>query len=380
MRRALILPAVVVLAVPFVAGYLLSRSDRATSPVAIPAAVDEVREALAARYYRPLSANVLRLGSVDAMLSALRDPYTSYLTPTGYKLVQRDTAATYPGIGVDVLPTARGLVVVSVQPGPAQRAGVQRGDMIVAIGGDRVAGVDAAKALAQVGSTAPGEPVQLELLRGGRTVHLSVEHGLIHATAVESRLLSFAGVRWGDVRVLSFRSGVGFVVAEQVERLQHQGAHGLVLDLRGDPGGLLGQAVSVTSDFLDRGIVVSLSGAHHVHEVLRAHGGAVTRLPLVVLVDRYTASSAEIVAAALAEHGRATLVGERTFGKGVVQAVDPFGDGSALILTVARYFTPNGESIDHVGVRPQLRAVDDPRTPRDEAIATALRVLAQPAS
>jgi len=99
-----------------------------------------------------------------------------------------------------------------------------------------------------------------------------------------------------------------------------------------------------------------------------------------VLVDRYTASSAEIVAAALTEHGRATLVGERTFGKGVVQAVDPFGDGSALILTVARYFTPDGQSIEHVGVQPQLQAVDDPRTPTDEALATALHVLAQPAS
>jgi carboxyl-terminal processing protease len=379
MRRALILPAVVVLAVPFVAGYLISRPDRATSPVAIPQAVDEVREALAARYYRPVSANVLRLGSVVAMLSALRDPYTAYLTPTSYKLVQRDTAATYSGIGVDVLPTTSGLVVVSVQPGPARRAGVEKGDTIVAIGGSSTIGVDAVGALARV-DTAPDRPVRLQLLRSGRTVDLNVPRGLVQAPTVESRLLSFEGARWGDVRLASFRSNAGFLVADQVEQLQREGAQGLVLDLRGDPGGLLNQAVAVTSDFLDRGVVVSLSGAHHVHQVFRAHGGAVTRLPLVVLVDRYTASSAEIVAAALSEHGRATLIGEQTFGKGVVQAVDAFGDGSALILTIARYFTPNGESIAHVGVRPQIRAVDDPSTPTDEALAAALRVLAQPAS
>jgi carboxyl-terminal processing protease len=379
MRRALILPAVVVLAVPFVAGYLTSRPDRATSPVAIPKAVDEVREALAARYYRPVSTNVLRLGSVGAMLSALRDPYTAYLTPTSYKLVQRDTAATYSGIGVDVLPTTNGLVVMSVQPGPARRAGVEKGDTIVAIGGSSTIGVDAVGALARVDTT-PDKPVRLQLLRGGRTFGLTVPRDLVQAPTVESRLLSFDGVRWGDVRLASFRSNAGLLVADQVEQLQREGAQGLVLDLRGDPGGLLNQAVAVTSDFLDRGVVVSLSGAHHVHEVFRAHGGAVTRLPLVVLVDRYTASSAEIVAAALSEHRRATLVGERTFGKGVVQAVDAFGDGSALILTIASYFTPDGESIAHVGVRPQLRAVDDPSTPTDEALATALRVLAQPAS
>src|SRR5215467_5563316 len=226
MRRALILPAVVVLSVPFVAGYFLSRSDRATGPVTMPTAVAEVRDALAARYYRPVSAGVLKLESVDAMLSALRDPYTAYLSPTGYKLVQRDTASTYSGIGVDVLPTTKGLVVVSVQPGPARRAGVEQGDTIVAVAGASVVGVDAAAALAQVGSIAPGSPVQLELVRHGRTLHMTVPHGLIHATAVQSKLLAYGGARWGDVRIASFRSGVALTVASQVERLQRQGAQG----------------------------------------------------------------------------------------------------------------------------------------------------------
>jgi len=120
MRRALILPAaIVVLAGPFVAGYVLSRPDRATTPVALPSLVDEVREALAGRYYRPVSAGVLHLDSVSAMLSALRDPYTAYLTPLSYRLVRHDTAASYSGIGVVVLPTERGLVVVAVPQGPA---------------------------------------------------------------------------------------------------------------------------------------------------------------------------------------------------------------------------------------------------------------------
>jgi len=379
MRRALILPAALaVLAGPFAAGYILSRPDVATAPVAIPTAVDEVREALAARYYRPLPQGVLHLGSVNAMLSALRDPYTAYLTPLGYKLVQHDTAASYSGIGVEVLPTERGLVVVEAQ-GPAKRAGVHRGDVIVEIGRSSVVGIDASKALARVVGT-PGRMIHLVLDRQGTVVRLDVARGFVHAPTVQAQMIPWAGRQWGDIRLATFRAGAASLVRRDVENLQRHGAAGLVLDLRGDPGGLLSQAIAVSSLFLDGGTVVSLSGAHFVHEEFRATRSTVTHLPLVVLVDRYTASSAEIVAAALAERGRALVIGEQTFGKGVVQAVDPLGNGAALILTVARYYTPDGESIAHVGVTPELHAVDDPNTLRDEALLVALRTLAQPAS
>lgn len=380
MRRGLILPAaIVVLAGPFVAGYLLSRPDRATAPVAIPSLVAEVREALAARYYRPVSVGVLRLESVNAMLSALRDPYTAYLTPLSYRLVRDDTAASYSGIGVEVLPTQRGLVVVSVPQGPAARAGVQRGDVIVEIGGRTVVGLGAAKALARVVG-APGGRIRLVLDRQGQIVRLSVNRGFVRAPTVRGQIVPYAGARWGYVRLATFRAGAARLVALELKRLERNGADGFVLDLRGDPGGLLSQAVAVSSLFLNGGVVVSLSGAHFVHEVFRASPGEATRLPVVVLVDRDTASSAEIVAAALSERGRALLVGERTFGKGVVQAVDPLGNGAALILTVARYFTPDGDGIEHVGVVPRLHAVDDPATPQDEALLVALHALARPPS
>jgi carboxyl-terminal processing protease len=379
MRRALILPAaVVVLAGPFVAGYVLSRPDRATSPVAITA-VTEVRDALAARYYRPVSVNVLDLGSVDAMLSALRDPYTAYLTAPSYHLVEHDTAASYSGIGVEVLPSQRGLLVVRVQPGPAAEAGVLKGDVIVRIGDSPVTGIDAAKVLERVVGP-PGKLIKLVLDRGGRPVVVDVRRSIVHAPTVAGRMVLYARQRWGVIQLSTFRSNAATLVKEQVERLQQMGAKGFVLDLRGDPGGLLTQAVAVSSLFLDGGVVVSLSGVHYVHEVFRATGKPVTRLPLVVLVDHYTASSAEIVAAALSERGRAIVVGQRTFGKGVVQAVDPLGNDTALVLTVARYFTPDGKAIDHAGVVPQFPAVDNPSTPQDEALLTALRTLAQPAS
>lgn len=380
MRRTLILPAaVVVLAGPFVAGYLLSRPDVASTPLAVPTAVDQVREALAARYYRPVSAGVLRLASVNAMLSALRDPYTAYLSPLSYKLVEHDTAASYSGIGVEVLPTERGLVVVSVQNGPAKRAGVERGDVITEIGGRSVIGLDAAMALDRVVS-APGGVINLLVDRQGVMQRVEVRRGVVDAPTVQAHLVLYAGSRWGDIRLASFRAGAAREVKQAVQRLTAKGAAGFVLDLRGDPGGLFTQALAVSSLFLDGGPIVSLSGAHFVHEDFRATRGEATKLPLVVLVDRYTASSAEIVAAALEERGRALVVGERTFGKGVVQAVDPLDNGAALVITVASYFTPDGENISHVGVTPELYAVDDPATTRDEALLVALRTLARPAS
>jgi carboxyl-terminal processing protease len=380
MRRALVLIAVgALVAVTFVLGYRLSSGSRATEPVAIGGVVDQVREALSARYYRPVPESVLRLGSVDAMISALGDPYTAYLAPADYRLVRQQTSSQYSGIGVSVLPEARGLAIVSLRPGPAQRAGIHAGDVIVRIDGTPTASQTPSTALARILGPR-GTILRLELLRGGRTLEVAVRRDLIRAPAVEARLLSYAGRRWGHLRLSGFRVGAAVVLGRQVRALDRQGATGFVLDLRQNPGGLLDQAVAVSSLFLDRGVVVSLVGRHSPHEVYRAIGGVATRRPLVVLVDRFSASSAEIVAAALRDNRRATLVGERTFGKALVQSIDPLDNGAALELTIARYTTPSGEDISSVGVRPQLHAVDDPRTTRDEALLAALRVLSHPTS
>jgi carboxyl-terminal processing protease len=380
MRRALVLLAAGALITgPFVVGYRLSNGSRATHPVAIASVVDEVREALSARYYRPVPDSVLRLGSVDEMISALGDPYTVYLAPADYRLLRQQTASRYTGIGVSVLPEQRGLVVVSLRPGPAQRAGIHAGDVIVRIGSTATAQLDTATSMARILGPR-GTILHLELQRGGRRLDVDVRRDVIQAPVVDARLLSYAGQRFGDVRLSGFRIGAAVVLGRQLRSLERAGATGFVLDLRQNPGGLLDQAVAVSSLFLDRGVVVSLAGAHAPHEVYRAVGGVATRLPLVVLVDRFTASSAEIVAAALRDNHRATLVGERTFGKALVQSIDPLHNGAALEITIARYTTPAGEDISSIGVKPQLHVVDDPRTSRDEALLAALRVLARPAS
>jgi carboxyl-terminal processing protease len=379
MRRSLILLiSGLVLAGSFAAGYRLTQVNRATSPVALDV-VDQVREALAGRYYRPVPTNVLQLGSVDAMLSALKDPYTRYLTPPSYRLVRRESSSRFSGIGVAVLPSPSGLVVTGLEPGPAQTAGVAVGDTIVRIGDTSAHGIGVTSALTRI-TGPPGSKVRIEIVRSGRLFWLTLRRELVRSAIVDGRLLSFEGARWGEIRLSAFRAGSAQVVAREVRVLALQGAQGFVLDLRDNPGGLLTQAVAVSSLFLDRGVVVTLDGAHYDRTVFRAAGRALTRLPLVVLVDHSSASSAEIVAAALGEHARATVVGERTFGKGVVQWLDPLGNGAALMLTVARYYTPLDHDLSRVGVAPQVHAVDDPATGRDEALEAALRVLARPAT
>jgi carboxyl-terminal processing protease len=379
MRRLAFLSAAVLVAGAFLFGYDLSHGQRAAAPVGLTPVVDQVREALALRYYREVPARVLRLGSVDAMLSALGDPYTEYLPRSDYDLLQREMAGTYVGIGISVLPGRSGLEVDAIHPGPALTAGIRVGDTIVRIGAAPASGLDAGQVLTRIAGPR-GSRVRLELLRAGRVRWVSVPREQLGSRNVQGRLVSFAGRQWGDVRIAAFAAGTARALRHEVDRLQRGGAAGLVLDLRGDPGGLLTQAVSVASLFLGRGVVVSLRGAHEGTMVYRAHGGPATRLPLVVLVDRGTASSAEVVAAALRDHLRATIVGQRTYGKALVQSIDPLGDGGALELTVAHYYTADGADISGVGVAPDIHAVDVPQTPQDEALATALQVLARPTS
>jgi len=363
----------------FVVGYRASADSRATVPVAAPRVVDEVRSALSARYYRNVPSSVLRLGSVHEIISALGDPYTTYLGPASYQLVRNETASKYDGIGATLLPSPQGYVVVSLRPGPARSAGIAVGDTIVRIGNTPASALSASRAMARI-MGAPGTRIHLVLKRGRKTLDVDVERAVIRAPAVRARLISFAGRRWGDVHVSVFGIGTSILLRRELRLLRSQGASGLVLDLREDPGGLLSQAVNVASLFIDHGVVVSLQGAHHPRQVLRAIPGVATSLPLVVLVDRYTASAAEIVAAALHDHHRATIVGERTYGKALVQAVDLLDNGAALELSIAHYSTPSGADLSGVGLMPQIAARDNPATPQDEALAVALHVLARPTS
>ena len=378
MRRALVtLAAVGLLGASFSLGFLLSgRGGTSAAPKHQVSVIAAVRDALASRYYRPVSPEVLKLATVHAMLAALDDPYTEYLDPPEYALLRRETAGTYSGIGVSLLPTSAGLLVVGVQPGPGRRAGIRVGDVIVRIGGAATGRLGIAGALTHIAGPA-GTFVRLAVRRGDDLLHVNVARASVEAPAVSSRLVSFGGRSYGYVGLSSFRSGVAGEIAKAVRRLRQHHATGIVLDLRGNPGGLLEQAVAVSSLFLRRGVVVTLEGFHQPRQVYRVNGHAVApRVPLVVLVDRYTASSGEILAAALRDNHRATLIGERTYGKAVVQSIDPILGGGALAITTARYLTPSGTDISDVGLAPNVKVSDDPRTAMDDVLTVGLSALA----
>jgi carboxyl-terminal processing protease len=304
---------------------------------------------LAERYVRALDPDALASARTVAQLIAqLRDPFSSYLTSAEYAALRADTAPGFYGIGVRVRPQGKALLrIVGVVPrSPASRAGLHSGDLLVAVDGLKVRNhIDTALAALQAPHRGPLRLVMRH--KAGRTHVVSVRRGIVRQPAVLVHDEAKGAVR--VIRITRFSHGV----AQDVRRAA-RAAHVVVLDLRGNPGGLILEAESTVDVFLDRGRIYSYSGAHTLARVVKAKHSALPRMPLVVVVDRATASAAELVAAALGENKRAKIVGTRTFGKSSIQAVVPVPGGGAVKLTVAEYRTPNGRSLHGHGVLPDV--------------------------
>jgi len=406
MRRAgAALVTVLLLAGAFALGLVISRGSGGTSPPAEAKAIsapqgttlrrparpvpylqpqrtlaerlrDEVRNELATSYYLPVDREVLEGDTISEILDRLGDPYTEYLTPEAYQSLQNRTARSYSGVGLTVGPAEGGLIVTSALAGPAREAGIRKGDVIVSIDGRPVHDLPFERSLGLIKGE-EGTLVRLTVERGdGFTAQFTVVRQRIAVPAIRSRLIRVAGTAIGYVRLVSFPGSATERVDQAVRSLVDRGAKGLILDLRDNPGGLLSQAVQTASLFLRYGIVCTVEGEHQEPRTYEVTGSApYSRLPLVVLTNAGTASAAEIAAAALADHGRAVLVGERTYGKGSVQSVKELSNGAALKLTTARYRTPSGLDITGLGVGPDVLALDDPLTKPDEAVVTAEHAL-----
>jgi carboxyl-terminal processing protease len=339
----------------------------------------DVLDLLEHHYYRPVDAAALQRSSIDGMLAALHDPYTQYLDPSQLQALRLDDAGQYTGVGLVVARRGGRVIVTGTFPGsPAAKAGIRAGDRLLAVDGRSVQG-DVDAAVGRITGPA-GTRVRLRVGRAGRPDPLAVtlERAEITVPPVAARIVTRNGVKLGVIRLQQFTRGAASLTRRAEQGLVGFGARAVVLDLRGDPGGLVDEAVGVAGAFLPKGTpVATIEGAHQKRTVLRTRGGQVPRhVPLVVLVNRRSASSSEIVAGALRDDGAAVLVGTRTFGKALVQTTLPLRGGGALKLTTARYLTPKGLDINHRGLRPSLRAVDDPRTKTDEALNRALAVAA----
>lgn len=320
-------------------------------------------------YVEEVETKELLEGAVNGMLGSL-DPHSAYLTPELYKELQVDTKGSFGGLGIEITNRSGVLTVVSpIEDTPAYRAGIEPGDQIIKIEGaftKDMALMDAVKKM----RGRPGSKITISVKREGTAdlIDFTITREDIQIQSVKSRNL---GDGYGYVRITQFQERTAANVDKALAEIaggNDGGIRGLVLDLRNDPGGLLSQAVKVTDEFLDSGMIVYTDGRlDSQNQKYFAHKqGSSTDFPMVVLVNGGTASAAEIVAGALQDHNRALILGTKTFGKGSVQTILPLDDTSAIRLTTARYYTPSGRSIQATGIVPDIEMENNVRLVRQD--------------
>ena len=335
-------------------------------------------------YYRGVSRDQLLDKSLGAAVKSLDDQFSNYFSPKDYADFQEVTQGQFSGVGMTVEETDRGLKVMTVYSGsPADKGGLKPGDVVVGVNGRSIAGSSSEASTARIKGPA-GTSVRLTVKSGKREREVKLERAQVDIPVVESSMERRGKRKVGHVHLAGFTSGAHGEVSQAVHKLLRQGADGIVLDLRDNGGGLLNEAVLVSSIFIPEGRIVSTKGRARPERVYEATGGAIpAKVPVAVLVNRQSASASEIVTGALQDRKRAEVVGTRTFGKGVFQEIEQLSNGGALDITVGEYFLPSGRNIGGGGVAkgdgiaPDVKTVDDPKTKPDEALDKAVGVVLQ---
>jgi carboxyl-terminal processing protease len=339
----------------------------------------EIVDSIEGNFYKPVNEKKLDDASLKGIVESLDDPYSHYLTPKEATALSEQIGGHFEGVGMNVEQDRRGLKVLRVfDASPALRAGIHAGDFILGVNGRSIAGVNSEVATGRIKGPA-GTSVELRVYTPGqdsdRTVKLKRER--IEVPVARGRMFQRGGHKIGVAELAGFSEGAHGLLKREIDKLRQRGAQAIVLDLRGNGGGLLVEGVLVSSLFIEDGEIVSVRGRHRREQTHDAEGDAIVPedMPMAVLVDGGSASASEIVTGALRDRDRATVVGTRTFGKGLVQEVQHLSNGGVLDLTVAHYYLPDGETISTKGIKPEVRAKDDPDTRRDEAIPVALDTL-----
>lgn len=270
-----------------------------------------------------------------------------------------DTSGELMGVGIQISldKDTKELIVVSpIEGTPASRAGVQSKDVIVSIDGTSTKGMTTEDAVKLIRGP-EGTEVILGLRRKGDVLDVPLTRARIEINAVKKALnTSPDGSKIGYIRLKQFNANAAREMRDAIQELEDQGAVGYVLDLRSNPGGLLEASVDIARQWLNEGIIVSTRTREGIRDVRRATGSAITEKPMVVLINQGSASASEIVSGALQENDRAQLIGQKTFGKGLVQAVRGLSDGSGMTVTIAKYLTPKGTDIHKNGIKPDVEA------------------------
>lgn len=345
----------------FGAGVLAERETPAVAVESLP--INELRTftdvyaRIKADYVESVDDKTLLTHAIRGMLAGL-DPHSAYLDPEEFKELQAGTSGTFGGLGIEVgMEDGFVKVIAPIDDTPAQRAGLQAGDLIIRLDDKPVQGMSLNDAVKLMRGE-PGTKIKLTVVRKGleKPLELSLERATIRVKSVKSRVLEPG---YGYVRITQFQSQTGEQLRQVLEELQKQAGgkiKGLVLDLRNNPGGVLQASVSVADAFLDDGLVVYTDGRVKDAKLrYSAHpGDLLNGAPMVVLVNGGSASASEIVAGALQDHKRAIIMGSRTFGKGSVQTIQELANGGGVKLTTSRYYTPSGRSIQAEGIVPDI--------------------------
>jgi carboxyl-terminal processing protease len=344
----------------------------------------EATEAIEENYFRQVTPDELTNSSLQGMVRGLRrrykDRFSDYFSPESLAKFNEEISGKFSGIGLSVIPLKRGLGVAQVfKSSPADQAGIRVGEVIVSVEGESIAGVDSEVATAKIKGP-EGTSVKIGVLdpKTGRSRQLEITRAEIALPVATGSVKRVDGRTLGYVTLSTFSYGSHALLRKAVEKVDREGAEGIVLDLRENGGGLLDEAVLAASIFLPKDeVVVTTDSRTQGHAEYRTVGDQLPKRPIVVLIDRNTASAAEILTAALADDAGAPVVGTRSYGKGVFQQEVELSNGGALKLTIGEYFTPNGENLAGHGIHPDVQVRDVPGTKRDEAKDRALGVLAE---
>lgn len=316
-------------------------------------------------------------GAMRGMLEALDDPYASYLNRKRFEEEESKIQGVFEGIGAQVGLRDELLTVIAPLPDtPAEKAGIRAGDVILEVDGESTESLSLQEAVSKIRGQ-KGTTVRLLVLHADEAdpVLIPITRGVIPLNTVRFNMLP-DGI--GHMQITSFASNTNEHVQEALRDFRQAGGRGLVVDLRYNPGGLLGVVVDVTSQFLDEGLVTyELDGLGNRREWEVKPGGTGTEIPMVVLVNEFSASASEVFAGAVLDHGRGPVVGETTFGKGSVNTRHRLSDGSGIYYTIARWYTPKGRLIEGEGVTPQYNAVAVPDSDSDLPLQKAIELLNQ---
>ncbi len=313
----------------------------------------EVLKIVKEDYVKEVKTKDLIYSSIKGMVSSL-DPFSAFLTPKEYRSFIGETEGKFGGVGIEItLDKGRPVVITPLVGTPAYKAGIKPGDVIIAVDGKDTLGKSLIEVVNMIRGPV-GTEVELTIMRKGleRPIKLRIRRGIIRIESVKVRKIG----KIGYVKITQFINGTTDTLRRKLLKLKGEGIKALILDLRNNPGGLLSEAIGVADLFLEEGklIVYTKGRRGDIHRAYSKNPPLVN-LPMVVLINRGTASASEIVTGALQDYGRAKVVGERSFGKASVQNLIPLEDGSALKLTVAYYYTPKGRLIHKKGIEPDVK-------------------------